>query len=209
MGKVFMLAGALFVGLLVPTVLVFGAVASIGPSSSGASSAPHIPELVSIGYENGRLPEEALTTVSSRPGYDCKLAVIGSAADAWSALGTLARLDGAAVDGGWCYRTYEEQLAAWTSRQCFIPSNCDGDPFPPTATPGTSVHGWGLAIDVWDSNGQVLGCSSIEFEWMQLTAPRFGWVHPGWAACGQLGAEPWHWEYVGIEPLASVPETGS
>ncbi len=209
MTKVFALAGALLAGLLVPAILVFGAIASMGGSASGASSSPLVSDLVSVGYENGRLPETALRTVSSRSGYDCRLAVLGGAADAWSALAILAGLDGIGVEGGWCYRTYEEQLEAWTSRQCFIPGNCDGNPYPPTAGPGTSVHGWGLAVDVWDAGDRLLECSSIEFEWMQLNAPRFGWVHPTWAACGQPGAEPWHWEYVGIESFTPVREIGS
>lgn len=208
MAKVFTFAGAFLAGLLVPTVLVFGAIASAAGDSSQTSSSPFVTELVSVGYENGRIPNEALKLVSSRPGYDCKLAVIGGAADAWSALVILAGLDGIDLEGGWCYRTYEEQMEAWTRRQCFIPGNCDGEPYPPTATPGTSTHGWGLAIDVWDASDDLLGCSSVEFVWMQLNAPRFGWFHPTWAGCGQVSAEPWHWEYVGIE--SSIPaETGS
>jgi D-alanyl-D-alanine carboxypeptidase len=208
MAKVFTLTGALLAGLLVPAVLVFGAIASVGGDSGQASTSPLVTELVSVGYENGYLPDEALKVVSSRPGNDCKLAVIGGAVGAWSALVLLAGLDGIDLEGGWCYRTYDEQVEAWTRRQCFIPGNCDGEPYPPTATPGTSMHGWGLAIDVWDSSDDRLGCSSVEFGWMQLNAPRFGWVHPIWAGCGRVGTEPWHWEYLGTESLVPVAEAG-
>jgi hypothetical protein len=209
MAKVFTLTGALLAGLLIPVVLVFGAIASIGTGSAGASTSPLVTELVSVGYENGRLSDLALKVVSSRRGYDCKLAVVGGAADAWSALVIVAGLDGIGFKGGWCYRTYEEQVEAWTSRRCFIPGNCDGDPYPPTSMPGTSMHGWGLAVDVWDADADLLGCWSVEFGWMRLNAPRFGWVHPTWADCGQVGAEPWHWEYVGTESSVPVRETES
>ncbi len=56
-----------------------------------------------------------------------------------------------------------------------------------------------MAVDVWGASRLLLSCSSSEFLWMQLNAPRFGWVHPEWASCGRVGAEPWHWEYVGSE----------
>jgi LAS superfamily LD-carboxypeptidase LdcB len=124
---------------------------------------------------------------------------VEAADEAWMALVVAAQLDGVDLEGGWCYRTYQEQLEAWTRRQCYVAGNCDGDPYPPTATPGTSLHGWGLAVDVWGASRLLLSCSSSEFLWMQLNAPRFGWVHPEWASCGRVGAEPWHWEYVGSE----------
>lgn len=62
------------------------------------------------------------------------------------------------------------------------------------ATPGKSVHGWGLAGD-WGSGVEVEG--SAEYRWMKDNAARFGWTHPRWAedndpANGQQ--EPWHWE---------------
>lgn len=74
------------------------------------------------------------------------------------------------------------------------------------ATPGTSVHGWGLAGD-WGSGVEIDG--SAEFEWMKANAPRFGWTHPLWAedrnpANGQQ--EPWHWEATPV-PAASYTIT--
>ena len=62
------------------------------------------------------------------------------------------------------------------------------------AVPGTSRHGWGLALD--------LGCGvqrfgSASYRWMKANAGRYGWVHPSWAEPGGSMPEPWHWEYVG------------
>lgn len=76
------------------------------------------------------------------------------------------------------------------------------------ATPGTSNHGWGRAID-FGSNVNVDG--SPEHLWMVANAPAYGWTHPAWAADwnpanGQH--EPWHWEasvYAVNYPRAVVP----
>ena len=57
------------------------------------------------------------------------------------------------------------------------------------AWPGTSNHGWGLAVDLKLRGG--------EYAWMLANAPRFGWVNPLWARDGKGVEEPWHWEHVG------------
>jgi len=61
------------------------------------------------------------------------------------------------------------------------------------ATPGTSNHGWGLAVDL---------CSSVTNDraaiaWLTENGPIYGWANPAWARAGGSGPrEPWHWEYV-------------
>lgn len=59
------------------------------------------------------------------------------------------------------------------------------------AVPGSSNHGWGLAVDL---------CSSVtagtSYEWIKENAPLFGWTNPDWAKRGGGGPyEPWHWEF--------------
>lgn len=61
------------------------------------------------------------------------------------------------------------------------------------AKPGTSQHGWGLAIDTSNLGDK----GSPKFDWMDANAPKYGWVNPGWAKKGGAGHEPWHWEYIG------------
>lgn len=61
------------------------------------------------------------------------------------------------------------------------------------AKPGTSQHGWGLAIDCSGLGDK----GSPKFDWMDANAPKYGWVNPGWAKKGGAGHEPWHWEYIG------------
>lgn len=65
------------------------------------------------------------------------------------------------------------------------------------ATPGTSNHGWALAVDLC---GGVERFGTPAHRWMQLNAGRFGWVHPRWAQQGGSRPEAWHWEYAGARP---------
>jgi len=60
------------------------------------------------------------------------------------------------------------------------------------ARPGTSEHGWGLALDI--------GCGVNTYEgdahqWLVDHAGAYGWVNPGWAQADGSKPEPWHWEF--------------
>lgn len=67
----------------------------------------------------------------------------------------------------------------------------------PSATPGTSNHGWGVAFDVCEitANGSILGiASSRAWGWLQVNADQFGlsWEYT------RPGIEDWHLHlYVG------------
>ena len=52
----------------------------------------------------------------------------------------------------------------------------------PMATPATSNHGWGLAVDVWSANGKRL-------DWMLQNCDKYGF---SW----EVQSEPWHIRYV-------------
>ena len=60
------------------------------------------------------------------------------------------------------------------------------------ATPGTSNHGWGVAID-WGAGG----FKTERYKWMFANAPTFGFYHnPKWAQKGGSLPEPWHFEHI-------------
>lgn len=60
------------------------------------------------------------------------------------------------------------------------------------ARPGTSEHGWGLAVDL---AGGVQNADR-RYRWLRENAPRYGWDNPAWARSGGSGPyEPWHWEF--------------
>lgn len=65
------------------------------------------------------------------------------------------------------------------------------------ATAGRSEHGWGLAVDLCQSELKASGV----WKWLKENGPLYGWENPSWARSGGGGAyEPWHWEYFpGVE----------
>jgi LAS superfamily LD-carboxypeptidase LdcB len=72
----------------------------------------------------------------------------------------------------------------------------------PAATPGTSKHGWGLAVDIntQDQDGKTKFKSDI-FQWLTENAGRFKFIHPEWAAKKGSAPEAHHWEYDGDHGL--------
>ena len=60
------------------------------------------------------------------------------------------------------------------------------------AVPGTSNHGWGIAVDLC---GGVEQFGTPEQNWVVANGPVFGWFHPHWAGADGTRPEPWHFEY--------------
>lgn len=127
------------------------------------------------GYPNGLLPQGAL----------CELPQGGE----------FLRAD-AAVDFMEMNRAYTEQFG---SQMCLTSSYRDypnqqrvyaEQPPGNAAVPGTSNHGWGLAIDIC---GGVQNQGSPQFNWLEENSRTWGWFHPQWAYSNPF--EPWHWEY--------------
>lgn len=127
---------------------------------------------------NGQLPSSALCTL-----WDPRHQLRSDAAVA------LARLNvaymqrfGSAICLTDSYRTYAQQVAVKRSRGSFA------------ATPGTSLHGLGLAVDLCGTVNE--GSSSPQYQWLRANAGPYGFANPDWALAGGSGAyEPWHWEF--------------
>lgn len=180
------------------------------------SSEAYVADLESAGIANGAMPSIRLMNVA------------GCTLDRDAAYTLALMIEDASADGvglypGDCYRTYAQQDSAYEARCPIVVKEvtsfdavtgetvvvaktrereCTG---PPIARPGTSNHGWGRAID-FTSNGRAsLDCNDSAFVWLQQNAQRFGWVHPGWARCGQSTAEPWHWEWGGVQETEPAP----
>ncbi|MFV0285304.1 MAG: M15 family metallopeptidase, partial [Demequina sp.] len=64
------------------------------------------------------------------------------------------------------------------------------------AQPGTSMHGWGAAIDLSPSRLDG-GFGGDEYAWIIAHAPAHGWALPAWAGPHGTKPEPWHLEYQG------------
>lgn len=90
------------------------------------------------------------------------------------------------------YRTFAAQVAVKAAKGGLA------------ATPGSSHHGWGVAVD-FRGFGGVGQFDSPLYLWMREHAPAHGWVHP--AAMGPGGSgplEPWHWEYAGVPAVGGL-----
>ncbi len=91
------------------------------------------------------------------------------------------------------FRTYEGQLACkqkWVAK---------GHP-EKAAAPGTSLHGWGIAVDIGDATRSgSINFNTPTYNWLRANAPRFKYDNPTWARPGAKNPEPWHWEYQGSD----------
>jgi hypothetical protein len=146
---------------------------SASPSECDAGANGPYPQAAWGGYSDGFIPSSQLCSIVGggrlRP-------------DAAIAFNRMSQAYAQAFGSNLCvsdsYRTYSEQVAVFRQRPSLA------------AVPGTSNHGWGLAVD--------LGCGvqhygSAQYRWMTVNAARFGWVHPDWAVHNPF--EPWHWEF--------------
>lgn len=61
------------------------------------------------------------------------------------------------------------------------------------AKPGTSQHGWGLAVDTSGYGDK----GNPKFDFLDSAGKKYDWINPGWAKGAGAGHEPWHFEYVG------------
>lgn len=159
------------------------------------------------GQSNGKLPDSLLVTVEGggRLHHLCARAWNALVADAWASVG----LPLTYTYGG-TYRSYAQQETLFRSR--YDPAGTGGgcktwdgvrwckksSKLATAAVPGTSNHGWGLAIDsAWDkdlSDGlgpdDAAGITSHPgWSWLLANAERFGF---SW----ELQSEPWHLRYV-------------
>jgi hypothetical protein len=130
-------------------------------------------------YANGEVPREMLC-----PLWGAEWHVLR--ADAAATFSAMSKAYAATFGRPICvtdsYRSYEMQVDVHIRKPTI------------TATPGTSNHGWGTAVDLCDG---VQSFNTTTHRWMQNNAPRFGWFHPSWAEQGGSRPEPWHWEFGG------------
>ncbi|MGL4174851.1 MAG: D-alanyl-D-alanine carboxypeptidase family protein [Dermatophilaceae bacterium] len=130
-------------------------------------------------HPNGLFPNSALCPLWRAPGE--RLAP--RAAAAFNALSqAYAAQTGTPLCVTDSYRSLSEQYSIKTKRGRFA------------ATPGTSRHGLGRAVDLC---GGVQQFGTPAHLWMKQNAPLYGWFHPSWAAAGGALPEPWHFEYGG------------
>jgi D-alanyl-D-alanine carboxypeptidase len=128
------------------------------------------------GYQNGRIPKSAMKAVKvggSTHHFE------PSAAAGLQRMVADAAKDGVTIRLTDSYRSYDAQVDVRKRKGHKVA----------TAEPGTSVHGWGRAIDV---------AGDAARRWIQQNGSRYGWHWPSWAQRkGTKSYEPWHFEHYG------------
>lgn len=120
-------------------------------------------------YGNGRVPESALTPIGQGSHR-----LFAPAAASWQNVVAAARSEGIELRITDSYRSYDEQVDLADRKGLYQNGGL-------AAVPGTSVHGWGMAVDADVRDERTL-------EWLRVNGPRFGWVET-------TPREPWHWEF--------------
>ena len=143
------------------------AVADLAPVGRPALTADGVPADLAA-YGNGRIPAAALTPVG---GTGHRL--WAPAAQAFEQVLAAAAADGVTIGITDSYRTYDVQVDVVRRKGLYSEGGLG-------AAPGTSPHGWGMAVDLdLDASAQA---------WMRANAGRFGFTE-------DTPREPWHWAY--------------
>jgi hypothetical protein len=120
-------------------------------------------------HGNGRIPASALSAVGGVDGHR----LWAPAARSLEALRAAAARDGVTIGVTDSYRPYDVQVDLVRRKGLYSEGGL-------AAVPGTSDHGWGIAVDLdLDSRAQA---------WMRANAGRYGFVE-------DVPREPWHWAY--------------
>lgn len=151
-----------------------------GPAVSGECGAP-MPVAGPVnpawgGWANGQIPGEMLCALGAgRHALRC------DAADAYD---RMSRAFAVQFGQPLCitdsYRSLPSQVSAFARKPRLA------------AVPGTSNHGWALAVDLCAGVNRAY---SPQWNWMTEHAGRFGWVQADWARPDGEKPEPWHWEF--------------
>lgn len=188
------------------TASTAGVLGSLGPSplqilTETDQTATEVPGLSQVVPSDTRLAETASRSMtrSSLPDCDASAAVTGTngrlsstslctvggfklqpaAAVAFAEMSAAYELEfGVPLEIVSAYRTYSEQVSVKATKGSLA------------APPGTSNHGWGLAVDLSSSSYS----GTAQWRWLKNNAATYGWVNPDWAKTTKY--EPWHWEYL-------------
>jgi D-alanyl-D-alanine dipeptidase len=134
------------------------------------------------GHANGMIPMEQMASVGAPHVLE------RAAAQAFTEMRAAAAAQGVQIPITDSYRSYAAQVAVRAAKGAYVA----------TATPGTSVHGWGKALDI-----NLTGGGPALRPWLEQNSVRFGWVNPAWAKRPGKSFEPWHYEFYGAQPGAT------
>jgi hypothetical protein len=144
-------------------------VSSAGTASTGKKGGVNVPDELRA-YGNGKIPADALAPIGIK-----RHTLWNVAAEAFKEMRAAAAADGVDIGVTDSYRDYDEQVDLVRRKGLYSQGGL-------AAVPGTSPHGWGMALDV--------DVTPSGLAWMREHAADYGYVEA-------VPREPWHWEYHG------------
>jgi len=150
----------------------------VGESATGAGEA-----IVTAGqgtnfhpdYPNGKMPDSALVTIPWAPAYR----IYAGALPSLVAMNTAFKAKfGSNLVINSAYRNLAQQATAVNELGALA------------GKPGTSYHGWGVAIDF----GGLGGFNGAKYKWLVANGAKYGWANPPW---NHDHGEPWHFQFTG------------
>jgi D-alanyl-D-alanine carboxypeptidase len=121
-----------------------------------------------VAYGNGKIPQNALEKVG-----DTGHRLWAPAAESLTRMVADAKRDGVKIGITDSYRSYTEQVDVARRKGLYSQGGL-------AAKPGTSDHGWGMAVDL-DLNNKAQA-------WMRANGEKYGFEE-------DTPREPWHWGY--------------
>lgn len=106
-------------------------------------------------------------------------------------------------------RLFEKEVQNWRSQGC-SQEKAEEQAARWVARPGTSEHQTGLAVDIVDTNYQVLDQGqegTAVQQWLMAHCAEYGFIlrYPtGKSVLTGVGYEPWHYRYVGVEAAREI-----
>jgi hypothetical protein len=151
-------------------------------------------------YENGKLDDNVLRAINNQAKYkgsidsdEGRIRLYPKVSIALDKLIAAAEKDGQDVKINSAYRTVEDQISVWGencsnnigSGTCVIRKGKAS-----AAVPGTSNHGFGLAVDFATKNLKKIEESDPLYKWLDANARDYGFQ--------RIAQESWHWEYFSL-----------
>lgn len=182
-----------------PPTKIYG---NIGADPAPLSPPPGLPKV-----KNGYIPANVLAPIGNG------MLLHKEAARQFLKLKAQAKKDKISFVISDAYRSFANQ------QRLFIKYGEDGG----AATPGSSIHGWGCAIDFGEiaADARITGggkkfrtLASVNkkvreknpiYRWLSVWGPKYGWYNP-YRLCDGKGRidEAWHWEYWGFFTLTAA-----
>ena len=143
-----------------------------------------------VKYKNGEIPDDKMRYITNWKHYKGaassdggRLRLYDKASYAVDALLVAAEKAGIKFKINSCYRTYEDQAAVQRQYGKLA------------AKPGTSNHGFGLAVDFAFPVASKLTPSTDQYEWLFKNAAKYGFKRLPYSPKHPESWEAWHWEF--------------